>query len=260
MKIGIIGGGNMGSALIAGLHKKYQVCVCEQDQKRAADLKRKYGVCVCGLECLAQVCDVIVLAVKPQGMEAVVNELAGALKAKTLVISIAAGITTKFLEKRLPAKTRVVRTMPNMPAQIGEGMTALCKGKKATSRDMNVAQRILGCVGRTVVVDESLIDAVTAISGSGPAYIFFVVECMLKAARSLGVSQNMAKELVYQTVTGSVHQMRASAEEPAVLRERVTSKRGTTEAALKVFMKARTDTIFLNAMKAAKKRSRELAK
>ena len=154
MKIGFIGGGNMGSAIIAGIHKDHKVCVCETDKKRAASLKRKYKVCICDIECIAKGCDVIVLAVKPQGMEAVIKELAKSVMKKTLVVSIAAGITTKFLEKHLPARTRVIRTMPNMPAQIGRGLTGICKGKNATKKDMKIVSKIFDCVGKTIVIKE----------------------------------------------------------------------------------------------------------
>jgi len=260
MKIGFIGAGNMGTAIIAGIHRTYTVCICEKDKTRVAALKRKYKVSVGDFAYIAKSCDVIVLAVKPQGMEEVVKELAGVINQKVLVVSIAAGITTKFLEKHLPVKMRVVRTMPNMPAQIGEGITGVSKGKNATVKDVKKVCEIFDCVGKTIVVDEKMLDALTAVSGSGPAYVFYFIECLVDAAMSLGFSQQQAIEVVGQTVIGSVHQMAELGECPKELRKKVTSKGGTTEAAMNVFTQAKVDAIFKDALKAAKNRGRELSK
>lgn len=260
MKIGFVGAGNMGSAIIASIYRTHKVCICETDKKKAALLKKKYKVEVCDLKCLIQKSDVIFLAVKPQAMKEVVQELAGFISKKTLVVSIAAGITTKFLEKILPEKMRVVRTMPNVPLQIGEGITAVSKGKNASTKDVKAVCRIFDGAGKTLVIDEKMMDAVTAVSGSGPAYVFYVIECMVGAAMSVGFSQKQAAVLVAQTVLGSIHQMAALEENPAELRKRVTSKGGTTEAAIKVFDKANIKKVFIDAMKAAKKRGRELAR
>jgi pyrroline-5-carboxylate reductase len=259
MKIGFIGGGNMGSAIIAGIYKTHKICVCEADKKKAAALKRKYKVCLCDIACIAQGCDVIILAVKPQGMAEVLEVLSSSLRRDVLVVSIAAGITTRFLEKNLPPKTRVIRTMPNMPAQVGQGMTGITKGRNATDKDVKGAAKIFDQVGKTLVMDEKMLDALTAVSGSGPAYVFYFLECMVGAARSVGFSQEQAIMLVRQTVSGSFHLMAELKECPLELRKKVTSKGGTTEAAMKVFEAAKTAKIFKDAMMAAKKRGRELA-
>jgi len=182
------------------------------------------------------------------------------IRSKHLVISIAAGITSQYFEKRLGAKTRVVRAMPNMPAQIGEGVTALSKGKFATAADLKKAATLLKAVGKTVVVKEGEMDAVTAVSGSGPAYVFLFAECMIKAARSLGLKDSVARELVYETLLGSARQLKALDDDPARLRARVTSKGGTTQAALEVLTGAKIEQVFQRALKAAKDRSQALAK
>ena len=260
MNIGMIGCGNMGTAILAGIHRTHKVCVCEADKKRAAALKRKYRVEICEIDCLAAKCDVVILAVKPQGMEPVLEALSGSLRRVSLVVSIAAGITTKFLEKRLPAKTRVIRTMPNLPAQVAKGMTGICKGKNASSRDAAIARKIFGAVGSTMVIEEKMMDALTAVSGSGPAYVYYFLECMVNAAHSLGFSKEESIDLVRQTVSGSLQLLAAANECPVALRKKVTSKGGTTEAAMKVFDGAKTMKVFEAAMKAARARGKELAR
>ncbi|MEW5895181.1 MAG: pyrroline-5-carboxylate reductase [Candidatus Omnitrophota bacterium] len=260
IKIGIIGGGNMGEAIIAGIHKAYTISLCEIDQKRAVALKRKYRVFLCDCRSIAKQCDTIILAVKPQVMTEALEEIIAGLRKDVLIVSIAAGITTSFLEKLLPAGTRVVRTMPNMPAQVGKGITALCAGRKAIKKDLKNVAAIFNYLGETIIVDEKMMDAVTAVSGSGPAYVFYFLECMVEAAQSLGFSKQQAIDLVRQTVSGSFHLLGASKESPLELRKKVTSKGGTTEAAMKVFETMKTRKIFKDAMMAARKRGRELAR
>jgi pyrroline-5-carboxylate reductase len=177
-----------------------------------------------------------------------------------LFISIAAGLTTKFFEKHLCSKARVVRSMPNMPALIGEGITGICAGKYASPVDLKLAQEILSSIGETVIVKESMIDAVTAVSGSGPAYVFLFVEQWMAAAKKLGFNEAEAKKLVYKTLIGSAHLLEQSEFDAATLRVKVTSKKGTTEAALNVFAKGKFDQLVKNALLAAKKRAGELAK
>ncbi|HSA31159.1 MAG TPA: pyrroline-5-carboxylate reductase [Candidatus Omnitrophota bacterium] len=260
MNIGMIGGGNMGGALINGLWKKNTIFVCEQDRAKMKRLSARYKAVSSTVEEIAKKCPVIILAVKPQDMDAVLDGLKAVIRSKHLVISIAAGITSQYFEKRLGAKTRVVRAMPNMPAQIGEGVTALSKGKFATAADLKKAATLLKAVGKTVVVKEGEMDAVTAVSGSGPAYVFLFAECMIKAARSLGLKDSVARELVYETLLGSARQLKALDDDPARLRARVTSKGGTTQAALEVLTGAKIEQVFQRALKAAKDRSQALAK
>ncbi len=259
-KIGMIGGGNMGGAIIEGIHKRYNVSVCEQDKKRSGWLKRKYKIAVGDLTTVVKKSHVIILAVKPQNFDQVLKQLQPLLTKDKFVVSIAAGITCRYIEKRLGAKTRVVRTMPNLPAQVGEGITGICAGKAAKNKDLGLVEQLFSCVGATVVVQEKDMDAVTAASGSGPAYVFLFIESFQRAVRSLGFSENLAKALVLQTIKGSFDLLVRQKEDAAVLRARVTSKGGTTQAAMDVFRKKKFDQVFKTALNAAKRRAKELSK
>ncbi len=249
----------MGTAILERVAKAYKVIVCEENTERAQFLRRKYKVTCADFETAVKKADIIIIAVKPQDIDGVL-ECMSAWAGKKLVISIAAGITTPYLEKKLGAGARVIRTMPNMPAQIGEGITAVCGGKSVKSADIKLAQRIFNCVGKTIIVEESLIDAVTAVSGSGPAYVFLFVECLMRAAGSFGFDEKTAKELVYQTLLGSAHLLAQSKDSAAELRAKVTSKGGTTQAAADVFTAHNIEKVFIEALEAAKKRAGELAK
>lgn len=249
----------MGTAILERVHKAYKVMVCEPNKERARFLRRKYKVTTADLATAVKKADIIIIAVKPQDIDGVLESMS-ALAGKKLVISIAAGITTSYLEKKLGAGVRVIRTMPNMPAQIGEGITAICGGKLVKNADIKLAQKIFSYVGKTIVVDESLIDAVTAVSGSGPAYVFLFVECMMKAAGEIGFDEKSAKELVYQTLLGSAHLLTQSKDSAAELRAKVTSKGGTTQAATDVFTAHNIEKTFIEALQAAKTRAGELAK
>ncbi len=260
LKLGIIGGGNMGAAIISRTFKKYRIAVCEKDAARSSFLKKKFGAVCLDLKDLVTNSDVIILAVKPQDMESVLDQIKTFLTSKKLVISIAAGLTTYFLEKRLGKSVRIIRTMPNMPAQIGQGVTALCKGKQATAKDLQIAEKIFANIGQTVIVDEKLIDAVTAVSGSGPAYVFLFVECFLNAAQKAGLKLETAQKLVDATLFGSVNLYLQSKEPAGQLRAKVTSKGGTTQAALDVFTSCDFKKMFAEAVCAAKVRAKELAR
>ncbi|MBF0489723.1 MAG: pyrroline-5-carboxylate reductase [Candidatus Omnitrophica bacterium] len=259
--ITIIGGGNMGESLIKGLHKSNSVTVVEANAPRVAYLKKTYRVKIAEVSDAIKSAGIIILAVKPQDMGIVLDSIKKDCKTGKLVISIAAGLTTKFFEKGLaPSKIAVVRSMPNMPALIGQGITGLCAGRYAKPSDIKTAQAILNTIGQTVVVQESMIDALTAVSGSGPAYVFLLVECWMNAAKSLGFKEEEAKALVYQTLIGSAHLLEQSDFTAAELRTKVTSKGGTTQAAMDVFTKGRLDSLIKQALLAAKKRAKELAK
>jgi len=257
--VGIIGGGNMGAAIIAGIRKYFAVCVCEKDSRRRRLLKTRFRVASRDLKDLCAWADVLLIAVKPQDIESVLTSLRPFAIKDKLVISIAAGITTAFIEKRL-GRCRVLRAMPNMPALIGEGITAVAKGRYATSSDLRLAQKIFDRVGETVVVKEKLIDAVTAVSGSGPAYVFLFAEQFMQAARSAGLDKPLSRKLVMKTLLGSVQLLSRQNEDAAALRAKVTSKGGTTAAALKIFDKHQTGAIFSKAVAAAKKRAKQLSK
>jgi pyrroline-5-carboxylate reductase len=267
--IGIIGGGNMGEALIKGLYelKKWVVHVCETNPERVEFLKTGYKIIYeKDISSLVAKVDIIIFAVKPQEMESVLGQI------KTtegkLFISIAAGLKIKYFEDRLGAKARVVRAMPNLPALIGEGITGYCVGQFANDEDKGNAGLILealgGGHGSVILFDESQMDAVTAVSGSGPAYVFFFVEEWLNAAITLGLGEKDAKVLVCETLIGSaglLKKLRASKfEELKTLRAKVTSKGGTTQAAMDVLLNGKIDQLMKEALTAAKKRSIELAK
>jgi pyrroline-5-carboxylate reductase len=256
--ISIIGGGNMGEAILKGIRRKFSVSVCELNSKRCRVLKTKYKVLAGNLKDVVKSAQVVILAVKPQNINEVLIPLSEVIESRQLVISIAAGMTSNYIQKRLGAKIKVVRTMPNMPAQIGEGITAVSKGRYATAADVRLACRILNCVGETIVVKERQIDAITAVSGSGPAYVFLFVECLIQAARKLGLKESQAKALVYQTLMGSARLLTRQSDDAATLRAKVTSKGGTTQAAMDVFARRKIDKIIEEALRAAKRRAKEL--
>jgi len=260
VKIGIIGGGNMGAAIIGGIQKLYSVSVCENDKKRVNYLKKRFKVAVGSLEKTIKGADVVVLAVKPQSFDSVLSEAKKYISKDKLVVSIAAGITCSFIEKKLGKGIKVIRTMPNLPAQIGEGITAISKGKLAKKKDLGLAVNIFETIGEVLVVEEKQIDAVTAVSGSGPAYVFLFVECLQKAAKSLGLSKKDSNILVLHTIYGSLDLMLSSGDLPEELRKKVTSKGGTTKAALDVLFKSNITKTYKDALSAAKKRARELSK
>ncbi|MEI7998963.1 MAG: pyrroline-5-carboxylate reductase [Candidatus Omnitrophota bacterium] len=264
--IGIIGGGNMGEALIKGLHKKNRVLVCESNPARVKYLPKNYDVTALDLSVTVEEADIVILAVKPQDMEAVLSGMrkGGIIlpvqKRHKLYISIAAGLTTSFFEKHIGGKISVVRSMPNMPAMIGEGITGLCGGHFTSLSELKVAEEIIGVLGETMIVKEAMMDALTAVSGSGPAYVFLFVEQWIKAAKKLGFKEVEAKQLVYKTLVGSAHLLEKSEFDAADLRAKVTSKGGTTQAAMDVFSSRKLDKIINDALSAATKRSEELAK
>ncbi len=260
LKLGIIGGGNMGAAIISRTFSKYRISLCEKDKARCAFLKRKYRFVTADLKTVVAGADVIILAIKPQDMDSMLAELKSILTSKSIVISIAAGLTTKFLEKCLGKTIRVIRTMPNMPAQIGQGITALCPGRQANAKDLQIAVKLFSHIGETVIVDEKLMDSVTAVSGSGPAYLFLFIECFLKAAEKTGLKPEAAQQLVNATLLGSVNLYLKSKEPAGVLRAKVTSKGGTTQAALDYFLDNNFEKMFVDAVGAAKARAGQLAR
>jgi len=250
----------MGEAILSGSLKRFFILINEKDAARQEYLYKKYHLKSQRLAEIAKVSDVIILAVKPQDIDTVLGELSTVLKKETLVISIAAGVTTNFIEKALGKNPRVVRTMPNLPATIGEGVTALCPGRFAKTTDMDLARKIFSNVGDVVTVSENQIDAITAVSGSGPAYVFFFMECLMKSAKALGLEEKLARQLVEKTFLGSVHLLLKQKMDARDLRAKVTSKGGTTQAALEVFFKQNVEKIFTNALKAAKKRASKLSR
>lgn len=259
----IFGAGVMGEALLSGLLRSKStdatLIVAEKRRERAAELVSKYGVAVFDNVEAAKQADTVVLVVKPQDMHGLLAEISPFISPKALVISLAAGITTSFIESRLAQGTAVVRVMPNTPALVDEGMSALTAGEHCTDAGLATAEKLLGAVGKTVIVPEKYQDAVTAISGSGPAYIFYVVEAMIEAGVVLGLPRATAHDLVVQTVVGAATMLRETGEHPTVLRENVTSPAGTTAAALRELDDHKVRAAFVTAMEAARDRSQQLA-
>ncbi|MDS1271727.1 pyrroline-5-carboxylate reductase [Lipingzhangella sp. LS1_29] len=261
--IAIVGAGKMGEALLAGFlgtgYTPADVLVTESRREHAQDLWERFGVESVDVATAARRADTLVLAVKPQDMVALLNELSGVVDSRHLVISVAAGVTTDVLEKHLGGEVAVVRAMPNTPALRGVGMTALAAGTHATAEALDRTERLLRTVGDVVRVQERHMDTVTAISGSGPAYIYFVAETMVEAGVAMGMPRDIAQHLVSQTITGAAEMLRESGEHPVMLREAVTSPGGTTAAALRELERDGVRAAFTNAIEAAGNRSRQLS-
>lgn len=265
IEAGFIGAGNMGLALIAGLLRAGiaadAIGFSEPDRDRAAALQAQFpGLVPLGPGELAAVSRTLVFAVKPQILPQVAPDLAPAVAAaRPLVVSVAAGISTDRLGGWLGPETRIVRAMPNTPALIGAGITGLYANALATRADREAADRLLGAVGETVWLDsEDQMHAVTATSGSGPAYAFLLIEAMTAAAQSLGLDAETARRLTLATVAGAARLAIDSGADPAELRTRVTSPGGTTERAITVFQEQGFEDLVARAMRAAAARSREL--
>jgi len=264
-KIGIIGCGNMGEALLASLagivEKSTALMVSEFDAKRRGYLQGKYRMIVeTDNNEVVKFADVIIVAVKPKDFEGLLkNEICCGVSGEKIVISIAAGVTTKYIESVIGKDIPVIRAMPNMGALIGHAVSSLSAGSSVKKADMELAKEIFSSIGDVVEVDERLVDAVTAVSGSGPAYFFYFIESLYEVAEELGLPREIAKKLVLKTALGSVKLLHDLKEEPASLRKKVTSKGGTTEAAFKVLERKKVKHIIKAAVKEACKRSKELS-
>jgi pyrroline-5-carboxylate reductase len=261
--VAIFGAGVMGETLLSGLIRSGrpvdELVITERRADRAAELTEKYGVRVLDNAEAADLADTLVLVVKPQDMGALLAEIHDHVAEGNLVVSLAAGITTSYLESRLPQGRPVVRVMPNTPALVDQGMAAVSAGAHCDTPHLAEAQALLAATGRVVEVPEKLQDAVTAISGSGPAYIFYVVEAMIEAGVVLGMPRTTATELVVQTLFGAATMIKETGQHPTVLREQVTSPGGTTAAALRTLDDHKVRAAFITAMEAAARRSAELA-
>jgi pyrroline-5-carboxylate reductase len=263
MKITFIGGGNMASAMIGGLLAQgwsaADLRVVETAAPARERLEREFAVKTSAApDAAAAAADCIVLAVKPQQMRETARQLSAHLGSQ-LVITIAAGIRLADLARWLGGYGRLVRVMPNTPALVRAGASALHATAAVNAEERSRAEAILGAVGTTVWVDrEDLLDAITAVSGSGPAYVFYFIEALEQAARELGLPADTARRLAMETFSGAARLALASAEPVATLRERVTSKGGTTERAVKSMDADRVKDAFVRAVRAAAERSREL--
>jgi pyrroline-5-carboxylate reductase len=266
MKIAFIGGGNMGEAIIGALLKQKlckpgDISISELIEARRDYLQKKYGVNVTADSKEALVGkDIIILAVKPQNINDALAQLKGILKSNQLVLSIAAGVTIKTITLSL-GHDKVVRSMPNTPTQIGLGMTGWTATKETTAVQRAWARSVLAAMGKEIYfANEEMLDAVTAVSGSGPAYFYFFVESLISAAVDIGLDIKDAEILVKQTMLGAAHLVNESDKTPAELRRSVTSKGGTTEQAIKVFEENGLAGIVKKAVEAACRRAKELGK
>ncbi len=262
-QVAVLGGGVMGETVLAGMLRAGRdpgsVRVGEKRAERADELARTHGVRAVDNPEAVRGADTVLLVVKPADVPAVLDEVAGQLADGQLLVSLAAGVTTRSLEAQVPDGVAVVRVMPNTPATVDEGVYVASPGARATDEHLDAAEQLLGASGRVVRVPESQQDAATALSGSGPAYLFLVVEAMVEAGVHLGLPRPTATELAVQTVYGASTMVRETGEHPGVLRERVTSPGGTTAAALGSLERHGLRATFLDALTAARDRSRELA-
>ena len=266
LRIAFIGGGNMARSLVGGLIEKGckpgRISISEPNaEQRALIAKRSPVRMSADGAAAAQDADVVVFAVKPQVMQAAAREVAATIAArKPLVVSIAAGIAAADLDRWLGGGAAIVRVMPNTPALLGEGAAGLYANKKVDAKQRATAQALMEAVGKALwIEEESLMDAVTALSGSGPAYFFLLMECMEAAALELGLPAETARTLTLQTALGAARMALGSGDAPAALRKQVTSPNGTTAAALKVFEDGKFSALVQKALTAARDRGRQLS-
>lgn len=264
VRVAVLGGGVMGetvvSALLAAGWSADDVDVTEQYAARATELAQRFGVNASDTNAdTARHAQVVVVALKPHVVGPVLEEIAGSVRPGTLVVSVAAGLPVAFYEQRLPEGTAVVRVMPNTPAVIGHGASAIAAGTHATDEHLALVERILGATGLVVRVAEKDLDAVTAISGSGPAYAFYVIDALAEAGVLLGLTRDLASQLAVATVEGAAALAKETGEHPVVLRERVSSPGGTTVAGVRALDAHGVRAGILAAAEAARDRSRELA-
>jgi len=261
---GFIGTGRIARALIAGLAKKENVRICGYDTLPAAieSISEAYPVEPCpSIESLAGKAEVIVLSVKPYQIEDVLGELKPFLTQRHLLLSVAAGVSSEFIRQQTGERTRVIRAMPNTPAFAGEGMTALCGGAAATHDDIALAEELFQAIGKTVVLgDEPLMDAATAVSGSGPAYMFHIIASLAEGGVQWGLSREDALLLSAQTMLGAARMVLSGDRSPEELIREVTTPGGTTEAGLQVMEERNIRQILVDTVSAAAVRSRELRK
>ncbi len=262
--IGFVGAGNMAAALIRGLItsktvRPSQIYASDVRTEQLAALAEKHGIVTTPENTeLAEACDVVVVAVKPQIIDKILPAIAGSLRPNALVVSIAAGVPIEAFESRLPEGTRVIRTMPNTAAMALAGATAISRGTHATDEDVRIAERLFEAVGRVVVLDESLLDAVTGLSGSGPAYVMLMIEALADGGVKVGLHRETALMLAAQTVYGSAKLLLETGEHPGKLKDMVTSPGGTAIAGLHTLEAGGLRTTLINAVENATHRAAEL--
>ena len=270
-QIAILGTGSMGKAILSGLlaagTSPDSIRVSTKSQASADAIATSYKVQAAALESdaianssTAKDADLVILAVKPNMILETLREVAASLKPNCLVVSVAAGITTGAMEEHLAGNAAVVRAMPNTPSVVGLGVTGISKGSNVTEEHLDLAVKLFSSVGKVLVVDESKIDALSTISGSGPAYVFYFAEKLIAAAKSLGFSDSEASMMVKETFLGSATLLATSSNSPEELRKQVTSPNGTTMQATGRFDAADLEKVFIEATEAALTRAKELGK
>jgi pyrroline-5-carboxylate reductase len=264
--IGFIGAGNMAEAMIGGLVRgnhvpPNKIVASDPRKERLDELQKQFGIDVTTVNReIVQRSGLVVLSIKPQIMDKVLREIGEHMKPGTLVVSIAAGVDTEMIEAAVADGVRVVRAMPNTPALVGAGATAIAAGKHASETDLATAKALFDAVGITVELDESHLDAVTGLSGSGPAYIFLILEALADAGVKVGLSRRNAQRLAAQTVMGSAKMLLETDEHPGRLKDMVTSPGGTAIAGLHTLEEGGLRTTLINAVETATKRARELGR
>ncbi|MGA1279127.1 MAG: pyrroline-5-carboxylate reductase, partial [Candidatus Nanopelagicaceae bacterium] len=261
-RVGFIGTGVMGQAVISTLLsagiKREEITFTRRKLELIDEVKSKFGIEARSLEDLVRSSDLIFLAMKPQDLIALLDGIKGLLAPSTLIVSLAAGKSTKVIQSTLGGSNPVIRVMPNTPMVVGEGVSALSASENVTKEELEWIRSLLAAGGRAIVVEESLQDAVTAMSGSGPAYFFAFIEAMVKSGIELGLSESDATTLAIATIKGAAVMLEQSGKSATTLRENVTSPNGTTAAALRVFDERGLEAMVAAAMKAARDRSVEL--
>ncbi|MFC7341578.1 pyrroline-5-carboxylate reductase [Saccharopolyspora griseoalba] len=262
--IAVLGAGKMGEALLSGLLKAgrapAELMFTERFPTRAEELAKTYGIEHVEVAAAVQRADVLVVAVKPQDIEPLLDEIAPKIPGGKLVVSLCAGLPTKLYERRLPEGTAVVRVMPNTPMLVGEAMSAISGGAHAEAHHLDLVEELLSSVGKVARVPEGQQDAVTALSGSGPAYFYFLVEAMIDAGILLGIPRDKAADLIVQSAVGAAAMLREGGGHPVMLREAVTSPAGTTISGLRELEKHGVRAALIDAIEAARDRSVELGK
>jgi pyrroline-5-carboxylate reductase len=263
-RIALVGAGNMAEALVRGLVGSHKISAADivmsaRRPERAQLVAQRYGARAApDNDACVREASVVLVAVKPQVLPNVLSQAAGSIASDALVISVAAGVTTQVIESILKAGTRVIRSMPNAAAMVGQSATAITPGKHAGPNDLEVARSIFEAVGRVVLVDEVHLDAVTGLSGSGPAYIFLIIEALADAGVKVGLSREIALQLAAQTLLGSAHMLLETGEHPGRLKDQITSPGGTAIAGLHTLEAGGLRTTLINAVEVATRRAQEL--
>jgi len=262
-ELGVIGAGNMAEAILrAQVHSGYlsprEIVVSDIHQERRRKLSGELGVGWAPDNLVSARCRRVLLSVKPQQLDEVLVEIAECVGADALVISICAGVTTAHIDGLLGGRGHIVRVMPNTPMLVGAGMSAIAPGPRANDDDIQWTERLFASSGKTVPVDECMMDTVTGVSGTGPAYFFYLIEAMIEAGMADGLSYEFAYQLSVQTCAGAARLLADTGERPEELRRRVTSPNGTTQRAVELLDGAGTKDVWIRAIRAATQRSREL--